>query len=613
MMFRSILILCLFCKCTKTLSSYSGPSLTVPKNSPSTNPPVSVAPVEDDSSELVDWLMRYGYLPPPDPSTGQLQAWTAVTHAVKSMQRFAGLMETGVVDQDTTALMKSPRCSLPDQEEPPGQPANQHQGGRGSLKRKRRTAGSTWTRRSINWRLRSYPFSSDLSRETIRSLVYYALRVWAEPTSLEFHEVAGPEGADLQVDFLHGHHGDGYPFDGPGGAVGHAFFPSDPRRAGVVHLDSEEDWSFRKPGSEGTDLFTVLVHEVGHALGLAHSSDRRSVMRPYYLGPAGDPLGYSLGPRDRERITDLYGKRAELLTTDAPHLSPDPRLRHRGPGRHGDFIDRCNTSFDAVAKLRGETFFFKGQSMWRVSRGGLVSGHGASIRRLWTGLPDPLPTLQAVLERKRDHGIMFISESRVWLFQDLSLQEGYPRPLSDLRLDTRDGGTTPGLNGLVWDSEEGPVWGVMGEPAEKDNDTWASLLQAGVNGITTDTGDSIYLFKGDRYWKFLFPGSSPEPGYPRPMAADWLDCPDTSSPMPADVSPSFHPVGRQGVQEKWREERVGPVAEGKDKEHENGVQHGDGERSRPQLRACICSTAPVTRTAPLSTALLLGTWILSAM
>ena len=44
--------------------------------------------------------MRYGYLPPPDPSTGQLQAWTAVTHAVKSMQRFAGLMETGVVGEN---------------------------------------------------------------------------------------------------------------------------------------------------------------------------------------------------------------------------------------------------------------------------------------------------------------------------------------------------------------------------------------------------------------------------------------------------------------------------------------------------------------------------------
>lgn len=110
--------------------------------------------------------------------------------------------------------------------------------------------------------------------------------MWAEPTPLEFHEVGtleshvmtvaghsfpclpaqpplaiepllsialclqvgSPEAADLQVDFLHGFHGDGYPFDGAGGAVGHAFFPSDPARAGGVHLDAEEEWAFRQPG-----------------------------------------------------------------------------------------------------------------------------------------------------------------------------------------------------------------------------------------------------------------------------------------------------------------------------------------------------------------------------
>lgn len=50
-----------------------------------------------------------------------------------------------------------------------------------------------------------------------------------------------------------------------------------------------------------------------------------------------------------------------------------------------------------------------GQSMWRVSSGGLVSGRGASVRRLWAGLPADLSPLHAVLERKSDHGIIFIS------------------------------------------------------------------------------------------------------------------------------------------------------------------------------------------------------------
>jgi len=72
-------------------------------------------------------------------------------------------------------------------------------------------------------------------------------------------QVAGPDDADLQVDFLQGNHGDGYPFDGPGGAVGHAFFPSDPSRAGGVHLDAEEEWSFRKPGGFSLSKLTNSI------------------------------------------------------------------------------------------------------------------------------------------------------------------------------------------------------------------------------------------------------------------------------------------------------------------------------------------------------------------
>uniref|UniRef100_A0A3B4X4M0 Peptidase metallopeptidase domain-containing protein n=1 Tax=Seriola lalandi dorsalis TaxID=1841481 RepID=A0A3B4X4M0_SERLL len=120
------------------------------------------------------------------------------------------------------ALMNSPRCSLPDQEEPSKSVANPE----GRNMRRGRRAISMWTCRNINWRLHSYTSSSHLSRGTVRSLVLYALRVWAEPTPLEFHEVSSPEAADLQLDFLHGYHGDSYPFDGACGAVGHAFFPS---------------------------------------------------------------------------------------------------------------------------------------------------------------------------------------------------------------------------------------------------------------------------------------------------------------------------------------------------------------------------------------------------
>ncbi|XP_027007771.2 matrix metalloproteinase-17b [Tachysurus fulvidraco] len=573
---------------------------------PETTP--SVTPTMDESARLVDWLMKYGYLPPPDPSTGQLQAWTAVTHALKAMQRFAGLQDTGELNEETLRLMQTPRCSLPDDEERSQISESDLESEHHDQRVKRDV--SSWAQRNINWRLRTYPTSSALSHETFRALVFYALKVWAEPTALEFYEVGGPDGADLLIDFLHGSHGDGYPFDGVGGAVGHAFFPSDPDRAGEVHLDAEEEWAFRQPASEGTDVFTVLVHELGHALGLSHSSARGSVMRPYYQGPLEDPLHFSLGPPDREHITALYGKRGDNLQTvsSPPEAEAERKHPHRDTHRlthihrhthsHQDSpsLDRCNTSFDAVAKIRGETFFFKGLSMWRVNRGGLVSQRAVSVQKLWAALPTSMPPLRAVLERHEDHAIIFISGSRFWLFKDLSLQNGFPQPLSALNLTDSDGE----MRGVHWDPEKGVVWGLAKDGGEC-GEVWTELTEGGVNGIITDNDGSLLLFKGSQYWQFAHQCSAPEPGFPRPVGSDWLNCPDPSLYHPGDISLTST-VGQQELQERKKEQALEQIR----RRHKTTVRHTENPAECP----CTDSAAlPSTSLHFLTISLLLHTAI----
>lgn len=91
--------------------------------------------------------------------------------------------------------------------------------------------------------------------------------------------------------------------------------------------------------------------------------------------------------------------------------------------------------------------------------------------------------------------------SQFWLFKGLSLQEGYPQPLSALRVgvhftgtntDTKEKETTAERWGLVWDPEEGPVWGntEISEGAE-ENDTWTQLIRAGVNGIIKELDGNV--------------------------------------------------------------------------------------------------------------------------
>ena len=265
---------------------------------------------------LQGFLRRFGYLRLPNDS-GPYAALRptadeplardgvfdeATASAVRAFQRFFGLDETGTLDPTTVGLLSARRCGVPDF---PYGPA---------------AFGDAWPTPTLRYALGA--LTPDLPATATAAALAEAFRLWSSAAALTFSPVGQSANAEMVILFAAGAHGDGQDFDGIGGVLAHAFAPPPPSVAlnGDVHFDEAETWTVALPNAPGaTDLVTVAAHEIGHALGLAHSTDPGAIMFPTYSGPRR-----ALGLDDIRRIQQLYG-----AVTPPPPVDPsqDPVVR----------------------------------------------------------------------------------------------------------------------------------------------------------------------------------------------------------------------------------------------------------------------------------------------
>lgn len=152
---------------------------------------------------------------------------------------------------------------------------------------------SRWAKKDLAVRI-----ASDLPgilRSVFTAECKRALDAWSAAADLRFTIV---EGGAADITITTG------PIDGPGGTLAWSELAAG-LRALQQKYDTAERWEV------SIDLYLVILHELGHALGLQHDvQNAQAVMAPRYNGSLS-----KLQPRDVARIQALYG---------APRVDPTP-------------------------------------------------------------------------------------------------------------------------------------------------------------------------------------------------------------------------------------------------------------------------------------------------
>lgn len=182
-------------------------------------------------------------------------------------------------------FMEKPRCGNKDIKK------------RDSRRRRRYNVYLAWSKKTFKYAFES--FTNDLSQADQKRIIADAFQLWKNAVSeLSFTETTKLADADIKFSFAAGSHaGCGYPFDGQGLAIAHAYFPED----GRIHFD--EDEIFTDQQSAGINLYAAAIHEIGHVLGVDHSYKESAVMYPVYKGFDPNPQLHS---DDVNAIKALY-------------------------------------------------------------------------------------------------------------------------------------------------------------------------------------------------------------------------------------------------------------------------------------------------------------------
>lgn len=240
----------------------------------------------DDITFVNNYLTEYGYKEKSEETNLE-----DLSQYITIFQEFHKLTVDGQMNNETLSLMKTPRCGNKDLED-------------------FQVSKIKWNTTTIKWHYY-------LARPNVISLAKQAFNFWERYSGLTFEHSRNDY--NILISDKRPKHNLNYNSNIPcselyKGILAHAYLPYLYENMTEIHMNSDVTWYYKNdtnvPPGEISFLY-VLIHEIGHSLGISHSTDNRAIMFSSY----NLKNGIDLSNDDKLAIQSLYGLPSTQNTT----------------------------------------------------------------------------------------------------------------------------------------------------------------------------------------------------------------------------------------------------------------------------------------------------------
>ncbi|XP_058840731.1 matrix metalloproteinase-19-like, partial [Topomyia yanbarensis] len=179
--------------------------------------------------------------------------------------------------------------------------------------------------------------------------------------------------------------------------LAHAFFPE----VGDIHYNRDRSYSEE-------EFLSASMHEIGHSLGLDHTTSRSSIMFPMHIR-----YHTEIPEEDRKALQALYGAR-RIFKQGVPFAT----------AKKAPSLCSLNKIDTILNDHTGQTFIFAGEHYFAL---GERNPEGRLISSKWPRLPANIDAAFTCRNKKT----FFFKGSKLWVYADHQLEAGYPKLIAD--------------------------------------------------------------------------------------------------------------------------------------------------------------------------------------